>query len=283
VGILGKVKTKVTYSFIIPVKDQREYTRDCLLSLYGFTSRYLRESEILIVDDGSVDPTTYFLSTLGEPVRVLTNPENIGFARSNNQAVQASRGEIIILINNDLVFQRNWFEPMLKACLGGSNDRIVGNVQRNKTDYTIDHAGKYFEASGIPRHFGQWHQELFPWMPEEDFLEFPSITAACWMMKKTVFERLGGFDEGYVNGFEDDDLCMRASELNIPCGVALNSMVYHYVSRSSGRKTHENANEKRFLERWGDQAKAWHSNEFEALYTKLSSWSLNDLTKRGEE
>jgi GT2 family glycosyltransferase len=272
------VSKKVSYSFIIPVKDQREYTRDCLLSLFGYTKRHLNEAEILIVDDGSVDPTQYFLSTLSQPIRVLTNPSNIGFARSNNRAVEASQGEIIILINNDLVFQRNWFEPMLCALLEEGKDRIVGNVQRNKTDYLVDHAGKFFNQEGIPRHFGQWHPELFPWKPQEKFMEFPSITAACWMMKKQVFNKLGGFDESYLNGFEDDDFCLRAAQEGISCGVAFESTIYHYVSRSDGRKTHEDKNEQLFIKRWGSQTLEWNKKSFAAMYDKLKSWSLEGPT-----
>ena len=271
-GFLARL-SKIRYSFIIPVKDQIGYTRDCLLSWFAHASQYRHESEILIVDDGSNDKTKAFLSKLPSPIRVITNPENLGYAKSNNRAAAEARGDYLILLNNDLVLQRGWFESMHAVAASSLCKRVVGNVQISRITGAVDHAGKFFDDGGDLRHFGQFYQELFPWNPPLDFAEFPSVTAACWMVEKSVFDSLGGFDEGYVNGFEDDDFCLRASEAGCRIGVALRSWVYHYVSTSSGRKDYEDKNRERFLKKWGQQALEWNRQHFEPTLKTLKSWS----------
>ena len=271
-GVLAHLN-QIRYSFIIPVKDQIQYTRDCLLSWFAYASGYQHESEILIVDDGSGEETKAFLAKLPPPIRVITNPENMGYAKSNNRATAEARGNYLILLNNDLVLQRGWFESMQIVAQSSSRKRIVGNVQISRVTGAVDHVGKFFDDEGDLRHFGQFYQNLFPWDPPVDFVEFPSVTAACWLIEKALFDSLGGFDEAYVNGFEDDDFCLRASKAGCQIGVALRSWVYHYVSTSSGRKDHEDKNRERFLNKWGQQALDWNRQHFEPTLRALKSWS----------
>ena len=266
--------SQIRYSFIIPVKDQIRLTRDCLLSWFAHASGYLRESEVLIVDDGSGESTKAFLAKLPAPIRIIKNLENLGYARSNNRAASEARGEYLILLNNDLVLQRGWFEAMLLAAESSPCERIVGNIQISRITGKVDHVGKFFDEGGDPRHFGQFYQDLFPWDPPVDFAEFPSVTAACWLVRRSLYEKLGGFDESYLNGFEDDDFCLRASAEGCQIGVALRSWVFHYVSTSSGRKTHEDKNRDQFLERWGQQALNWNREHFFPTLHTLKSWSL---------
>ncbi|MEQ9824073.1 MAG: glycosyltransferase family 2 protein [Puniceicoccaceae bacterium] len=263
----------VRFSFIIPVKDQVRLTRDCLLSWFAHIGSLRSQSEILIVDDGSSETSKSFLRSLPAPIRVLENAENQGFAHSNNRAAQEACGEFLIMLNNDLVLQRGWLDAMLAVVNAGSADRIVGNVQRSRCTGRVDHAGKFFDEGRDPRHFGQFHESLFPWDPPLDFCRFPSVTAACWLVKRSVFTGLGGFDTAYRNGFEDDDFCLRAAEQGIEVGVATRSWVYHYVSPSDGRKTHEDQNRNLFLERWGSLAQRWHDREYAPLLQLLRSWS----------
>jgi len=267
------VQRNIKYSFIIPVKDQIRLTRDCLLSWYAHIGEYADQSEILLVDDGSSEASKSFLRTLPPPIRILENPQNAGYACSNNRAAREAKGEFLILLNNDLVLQRGWLDAMLAVVNAGRADRIVGNVQISRINGQVDHIGKFFDEGDDPRHFGQFYQTLFPWNPPVDFQPFPSVTAACWLLKKSVFEELGGFDEHYRNGFEDDDLCMRARQKGFEVGVATRSWVYHYVSISDGRKHFEDHNRTLFLNRWRVEVRRWHREEFSQLLQLLRSWS----------
>jgi len=268
-----RVQKDIKYSFIIPVKDQILLTRDCLLSWFAYTEGFRQQSEILIVDDASSYESKSFLRALPEPIRVIENEDNRGYAFSNNRAAKEARGEYLILLNNDLILQRGWFDAMMAVVNAGSSERIVGNVQISRINCMVDHIGKFFDEGDDPRHFGQFYESIFPWEPPVDFQPFPSVTAACWLLKKSVFDRLGGFDETYRNGFEDDDLCMRARAMGIEVGTALRSWVYHYVSRSEGRKNFEDKNRTLFLERWRNEIRQWHQTEFAPLLELLQSWS----------
>ena len=265
----------IQFSFIIPVKDQIALTRDCLLSWFAHIGPFLERSEVLIVDDGSNEESKGFLAALPKPIRILQNEENRGFAYSNNRAAAEARGEYLILLNNDLVLQRGWLDAMLAVANAGKSDRIVGNVQLSRLTGKVDHVGKFFDEGDDPRHFGQFFEELFPWDPPVDFYPFPSVTAACWLLKKTLFQELGGFDEAYRNGFEDDDFCMRARAKSYEVGVALRSWVYHYVSTSSGRKNFEDKNRTLFLDRWKSEIRDWHKAEFAPMLQLLRSWSCH--------
>lgn len=268
-------KTSLQFSFIIPVKDQITLTRDCLLSWFAHIGPYLDQSEILIVDDGSSQQSKAFLAALPDPIRVIENEKNSGFAFSNNRAASEARGKYLILLNNDLVLQRGWLDAMLAVVDAGAADRIVGNVQVSRLTGQVDHVGKFFDDGDDPRHFGQFYQDLFPWNPPVDFCPFPSVTAACWLLKRSVFEALEGFDEQYLNGFEDDDFCMRARAAGYEVGVSFRSWVYHYVSTSTGRKSFEDKNRDLFLKRWTTEIRNWHSSEFASLLQLLRSWSYS--------
>ena len=76
------------------------------------------------------------------------------------------------------------------------------------------------------------------------------MTGACVVIRREVFLELGGFDEGFRNGFEDVDLCLRAGSLGYRHFVANRSVIYHHVSASPGRRQHESANVRRYLDRW---------------------------------
>jgi len=265
--------SSIQFSFIIPVKDQVALTRDCLLSWYAHIGAYLDKSEILLVDDGSSEESRQFFASLPHPIRVIQNEKNSGFAFSNNRAAAEAKGEYLILLNNDLVLQRGWLDAMLAVVNAGPKDRVVGNVQVSRLTGKVDHVGKFFDAGDDPRHFGQFYEEIFPWDPPVDFYPFPSVTAACWLLKRSVFETLGGFDEQYRNGFEDDDFCMRAQVSGYEVGVALRSWVYHYVSISTGRKSFEDKNRDLFLKRWATEIRNWNEQEFAPLLQLLRSWS----------
>jgi Flp pilus assembly protein TadD len=83
--------------------------------------------------------------------------------------------------------------------------------------------------------------------------EFQIVTAACLLIRRPLFDEVGGFDEGYVNGFEDADLCLKARERGYQVVYQPRSVVVHLEGQTAGRKTHEASNADRFLKRWGGQ------------------------------
>lgn len=240
-------------SFIIPLYNCLSLTQAMLASLQATLPPGLAH-EIIFVDDGSTDGTRAWLATLERkpPFRVVLNERNLGYAIGNNRGAAAATGTFLALLNNDLVLQPGWLEPMLEAH-AALQDRagLVGNVQLDAATGRVDHAGLGINVTGKPVHLrflprppGRW---LHPVRP------VPAVTGACMLIERALWERLGGFDEAYVNGGEDIDLCFRARAAGHVNAVALRSVVRHHVSSSPGRKTRDEQNSYRLAQRWRNE------------------------------
>lgn len=235
-------------SFIIPLYNCLSLTQAMVASLQATLPVGLSH-EIILVDDGSTDGTRAWLSTLGAPFRVILNERNLGYAAANNRGAAAASGEILVLLNNDLILTRQWLEPMLAAHRRlGPRAGLVGNVQLDARTGAVDHAGIIFNHRGKPEHV-----RVLPLAPVR--LLFPvaqvaAVTGACVLIARSVWNELGGFDEVYRNGCEDVDLCLRVLAAGRLNAVALRSIVRHHVSASPGRKLRDEENTFRFTQRW---------------------------------
>lgn len=208
--------------------------------------------EIILVDDGSTDGTREWLSGLGAPFRVLLNERNMGYGASTNRGAAIARGEILALLNNDLILRRGWLRPMLDAMEShGPRAGLVGNVQINAATHEVDHAGIWITLNGKPE-----HDRRKPSLASMVYDPYPAVfavTGACVLVRADTWRRLGGFDEDYVNGCEDVDLCLRARAAGLTNIVALRSRVVHHVSSSPGRNLHNEENARRLVSRWRNE------------------------------
>ncbi len=233
-------------SFIVPLYNHLEHTRAMLDALLASLPAGL-DFEIVLVDDGSSDGTRDWLRTLDHPrIRTLLNPENIGYARSNNAGVQIARGELLGLLNNDLLFESGWLEPMLDVLLSPAlRAGVVGNLQYRVADGALDHAG----VGLTPR--GQF--EHLPVLPMEQGGPKRSlvVTGACMLLRRADFDAVGGFDAVYVNGCEDIDLCLKLAARGKLAWVATASRIRHHVSLSRSCSSAQNERNSRHLfARW---------------------------------
>jgi O-antigen biosynthesis protein len=240
----------VRISFIIPLYNCLPLTQAMLASLRATLPAGLAH-EIIFVDDGSTDGTREWLATLAaDPaIRVVLNDRNLGYAAANNRGAALAHGELLALLNNDLVLQPRWLEPMLAAHRAlGERAGFVGNVQLDARTRAVDHAGLVVNLTGKPVHVRRlpsaFSRLLFP------VRRVPAVTGACVLVGRALWTQLGGFDEGFVNGGEDIDLCFRARAAGLVNAVALRSVVLHHVSSSPGRKARDEQNSRRLALRW---------------------------------
>jgi GT2 family glycosyltransferase len=208
--------------------------------------------EVILVDDCSTDGTREWLAGLGEPFRVVLNERNLGFGAATNRGAAAARGSILALLNNDLVLRPGWLGPMLFALRSlGARAGAVGNVQLNAATGEVDHAGIVLDEKCKPAHDrrvpGPFSLMLRP------YRDAFALTGACLLVRVPTWRRLGGFDEGYFNGCEDIDLCLRAREAGLRNVIAYRSRVLHHVSASPGRKLRDEQNTMRLVLRWRDE------------------------------
>lgn len=236
-------------SAVIPLYNCLALTQAMLASLQA-TMPAAVTHEIILIDDGSTDGTRDWLATLpSAKFRVLLNDKNRGYAAANNRAAAIARGEFLVLLNNDLVLERGWLEPMLEAHASlASRAGPIGNVQLDAATGVVDHAGLVIGVTGKPIHVRTLPNALSRrWRPVR---AVPAVTGACLLIARDLWLKLGGFDEAYVNGGEDIDLCFRAREMGRVSAVALRSVVRHHVSASPGRKARDEQNSYRLARRW---------------------------------
>jgi len=239
-----------TCSIVIPVFNRAELTRECLAALRDTASR--DRYELIVVDNASSDDTAALLE--GHPLspRTIRNDQNLGFARACNQGADAARGEFVLFLNNDTVPQPGWLEPLLEIVGREPDVAAVGNRLLYPDSRLIQHAGVAFDLPG-PTPYHLWRSFPADWPPANQQRDLDAVTAACVLVRRSVFLDLGGFDERYRNGFEDIDFCLRLREKGHRIVYCPESVVWHHKSMSEGRNAHDEPNAELFLQRWADR------------------------------
>ena len=208
---------------IVLAWNRWDLTQRCLDSL-GATD--LSDAEVLVVDNGSTDETPVRL--LDYPwLRVLTNPENLGFVRGNNAGIAAvDPASDVVLVNNDVEFpQADWL-VRLRACAADYPTAGVIGCRLRLPDGRLLHAGTYILPETM------WGQQIGSL--EKDIGQFRStrpvegIVFACAYIKRGLIDAIGGLSEDYQSYFEDTDYCLRAAEAGfetLVCGDV--TLVHH--------------------------------------------------------
>jgi GT2 family glycosyltransferase len=223
--------------------------------------------EIILVDDGSTDGTRDWLFTLQAPFRVVLNERNLGYAGANNRGAAIATGQLLVLLNNDLVLTPGWLEPMLAALRRlGARAGVIGNIQRDASTRAVDHSGIFINLKAKPEHDHALPPRWWRWIRRTR--NVAAVTGACALIERTLWRQLGGFDEGFSNGGEDVDLCFRAHAAGRVNAVALRSIVLHHVSSSPGRKLRDEQNSRRLATKW--------RNRLEALAWRRWCWNYLD-------
>lgn len=237
-------------SFIVPLHNHLKHTQEMLTSLLASLPEGL-DFEVILVDDASSDGTAAWLSRIDHPrVRGLINPQNLGYAGANNRGAAEARGEVLGLLNNDLIFAPDWLEPMLSLLTHPQrNAGLVGNVQRRVADGEIDHAGIRLNLKGQFEHVRAL--DAGP-----AWARLPWVTGACMLIRRDLFNALGGFDTRYRNGCEDIDLCFKVVEAGKTIYVAHDSCIQHHVSLSRKSVTdRDERNSRALFARWRSEIK----------------------------
>lgn len=248
---VGRESSNNTFdcSIIIPVFNQVQLTQQCLIQLAKVTEG--NSYEVILIDNASTDGISELLSSLSGDIQIITNNENLGFAKACNQGARAARGKNLVFLNNDMIPKAGWLDPLLNEVDSYDDVAVVGSKLLYPDD-TIQHAGVVMSRfHRIPYHLFLGVSESLPAVNVRR--ELQAVTAACMLVRKEIFEEIGGFDEGFVNGFEDADLCLKVREMGKKVIYQPRSCVYHLESQTVGRKTHDDANIKRFLALWEHQ------------------------------
>jgi GT2 family glycosyltransferase len=170
------------------------------------------------------------------------------FAKANNFAVRRSSNAYYLLMNNDVLLNRNTVAAMLELLSREPRVGICG-TRLLFPDGTIQHCGVVFGQDKVgPYHWLRKHP--VPLAPKVD-QEFQAVTGACMLIRREVWEELQGLDEDYPFGLEDIDFCLRARQRGwrVMCSNATASL--HFEASTPGREQLDVPSRKLFMKRWG--------------------------------
>ncbi len=236
-GQVPENRGPVEVSIIIPVYNKVDLTRQCLYSLYKNTS-FRINYEVVVVDNASNDGTAKYLDfakNIFDNLTVITNRENIGFARANNLGAKHSKGKFVLFLNNDTEPLNRWLEKLFEIV---ENDPEVAAVGSKLLfpDGSLQHAGVIvIEDQQLPdplvaRHI--YWKAAAGITEANKLMTYQALTAACLLVRRNAFNEINGFDEEYWNGYEDVDLCFKLGEKNYKLVYQPESVVIHHESQS---------------------------------------------------
>ncbi len=221
-------------SIVIPTFNNLELTQQCLEAV----ARNTRTAhEIIVVDNASADGTREFLrqQQAAGRLRAILNEENIGFAHACNQGARAAEAQLVLFLNNDTVPQPGWLQPLVEVLASDASAGAAGS-KLLYPDGTIQHAGIVIcndqKAQDPLLARLLYRGEPGDLKDANTARQFQSLTAACILVRKSAFFLVGGFDEGYWNGYEDVDLCFKLRERNWKLVYQPASVVIHHESKS---------------------------------------------------
>ena len=228
-------------SVVIPNKDHSDMLMRCVNSIKEKTT--WKNYEIIIAENNSVQKETFdCYQKLQEDsrIRVITWEREFNYSAINNFAVREARGEYLLFLNNDVeVISEGWMTFMLGNCQR-EEVGIVG-AKLYYPDDTIQHAGTIIGIGGIAGHaFLNMPRSRTGYLHKASIqLNVSAVTAACMMMKRSVFESLQGFEERLSVAFNDVDLCLRTVQAGYLVVYLPWAQLYHYESRSRGAEDSE--------------------------------------------
>lgn len=240
-------------SILIPNKDERESLDKCIKSV---AESYYDNLEVIVIENNSIEPETFeyyenlterFQNVFKGGIRVVKWDSDGGFNYSaiNNFGRANANGEYLVLLNNDIeIISRDWINEMLSVC----SRREVGIVGAKLyyPDNTIQHAGI---VAGIGGHVRGIASNMCVGLDRygnggylhkaSTMLDYSAVTAACLMIKTSIFDELGGFEEQLTVAFNDVDLCLKARKAGYLVVYDPYVEAYHYESKSRGQEDTE--------------------------------------------
>ena len=216
---------------IVPNWNTRKFLHPCLTSLRHQT---FRDFETILVDSGSTDDSVALVAGNFPEVRVVALGENRGFSGAVNAGIEASRSELVVLLNNDTEQDPGWLAALVRAADG---HREAGSFSSKLVDFRdrrlLDGAGDALRRSGLPYRLG--HGERDRGQYDEPALVFGACAAAA-LYRRAMLDDVGLFDEDFFAYCEDGDLSFRAQLAGHRCLYVPDSVVYHIGSVSTGGK-----------------------------------------------
>lgn len=217
-------------SIIIPHRNGKQHLDSCLGSL---RKQVYRKIEVILADNGSSDGSQDYVGQNYPEVRLIELGENRGFTGACNAGYAVSRGEIVILLNNDTETDPHWSEALVDAFARHPEAGIIASkmllFDRRDTFHT---AGDFYTLGGLPGNRGVWQQDRGQYDQEE------AVFSACGgaaAYRRRMIEEIGFLDDDFFFSCEDIDLAWRAHLHGWKVIYEPKAVVYHKLKASAGK------------------------------------------------
>ena len=251
--------TEPVVSIVIPVYNQFAYTYHCIESIIKNTGEVAYE--VILADDCSTDLTTQIKSVV-KNLNVVKTESNLRFLRNCNNAAKTAKGQYILFLNNDTQVQKDWLQPLVDLCERDAAAGMVGS-KLVYSDGSLQEAGGIIWRDGSGWNYGRNDDAM---KPEYNYVrEAEYISGASIMIRRKLWEQLGGFDELFAPAYcEDSDLAFQVRKAGYKVLYQPLSVVVHFEGKSngtdlsSGVKKYQVENNLKLRNKWKD--------EFDQLY-----------------
>ncbi len=240
-------------SIVVPAYNEEKYTMACIESIIENTEEDV-SYEIILMDDKSPDESARLIERNLKNIKFISNGVNYGFLQNCNKGATFAIGEYILFLNNDTNVQPGWLSPLVELIESADDIGMVGSRLVYPTGQQQEAGGIVWDdASGW--NFGRLDD---PNKPEYNYVkETDYLTGAAMMIRTSLWEEIGGFDERYVPAyFEDSDLAFEVRAHGYRAMYQPRSVVIHFEGISHGTdvgtgiKQYQVHNREKFIEKW---------------------------------
>jgi GT2 family glycosyltransferase len=236
----------IDLSIIIINYNVKEFLLNLLDSIRNAVKNI--STEIIIVDNASDDGSVEILREKFPNIKLIANKKNVGFGSANNQAMEAAKGRYFLLINPDAIVREDTLLKMLEFFNKTPQVGIAGCKVLNP-DGSLQLACRrsfpgpwtsFTKVMGLSKLFPK--SRLFArynltYLNEDQTYEVDAVSGAFMMMRKEVYEKIGGFDRQFFMYGEDLDLCYRAQKSGYKVFYVHNTEIIHYKGESTKRSS----------------------------------------------
>jgi GT2 family glycosyltransferase len=198
-------------SIIIVTHDSEKYALDCLRCATSAAEGL--QYEIFVIDNASTDQTKVIARQFSKSLTLIENAENQGFAKGINRGLKRGSGEFLLVMNPDIRIQSNSLEPIIDFMRSHPWAGICGCRLVNKDDSLQPSKGSFPTVPStllrwiLPRRLRKYHLWGYEKTGRCDW-----VTGAFMLMRSSMIQEVGVFDENYFMYYEDVDLCLRAKK-----------------------------------------------------------------------
>jgi GT2 family glycosyltransferase len=240
------MRLELDLSIIIVNYNVKEFLQNLVHSIYKAAQNL--QYEIIVVDNASSDGSVEFISQKLPDVKLIVNTRNVGFGKANNQGLKIARGKYFLIINPDSIVSEDTFTKMISFYENNSSVGLAGCKILNP-DGTLQLACRrsfpgpwtsFCKVTGLSTLFP--HSKLFAgynltYKDENKSYEVDAISGSFMMMKREVYDKVGGFDEDFFMYGEDLDLCYRIQKAGYKVFYVHETQIIHYKGESTRRSS----------------------------------------------